>query len=55
MALREYAWKGHTYRFEESEAPEGAIPLTARKAAKAPSDKAAKAPANKARTPRAKR
>ena len=56
MALKEYAWNGYTWQFEETEAPEGAIPLGARapKAARAASNKARRAPANKVRSPRGK-
>lgn len=50
MALKEYVWRGHTFQFEESEAPADAVLLKAEK----PANKAAK-PANKARTPRTKR
>lgn len=46
MALKEYEWNGRTYRFEESEAPEGAKPVQA-KQAKAPANKARRAPAKK--------
>lgn len=57
MALKEYAYQGRTYQFEESEAPEGAVELRPRdaKAAQAPADKAARKPANKARSPRARK
>lgn len=46
MALKEYEWRGHTYRFEETEAPADAKPVQA-KQAKAPANKARKAPAAK--------
>lgn len=57
MALKEYAYQGRTYQFEESEAPEGAVELLPRnaKASQAPADKAARRPTNKARTARAKK
>ena len=48
MALKEYAWRGHTFQFEESEAPVDAVLVCK---AQQPANKAAK-PANKARTPR---
>lgn len=31
MALKEYEWRGSTWRFEESDAPEGAKPVSKRK------------------------
>ena len=52
MALKEYVWNGHTWQFEETEAPEGAV-LVERKAATAQNK--ARKPANKARSPRAKK
>lgn len=38
MALKQYEWNGGTWQFEESEAPEGAVEVKAKK------------PANKTRT-----
>ena len=46
MALKEYEWRGRTYRWEEGEQPEDAKPVQA-KQAKAPANKARKAPVSK--------
>lgn len=52
MALKEFHWRGHTWQFEESEAPADAIPVQAK--AKPAANKARK-PVNKARAPRSKK
>ena len=41
--LREYQWRGHTWQFDDADAPADAVPLTPRKASpsKAPSRKVA--------------
>lgn len=47
MALKDYSWRGYTWRFEEKDAPADAVPVE--KAEKPAANKAAKQPANKAR------
>lgn len=56
MALKEYIWRGHTWRFEESEAPEGAVPVTrpAAKSRRPAANKKAATPRDKGRAAAAK-
>ena len=54
MALKEYYWRGHTWQFDEADAPSDAVLKAPEKAAKPTSNKKASMPANKARTPRTK-
>ena len=49
MALKNYAWRGFTWQFEESEAPADAVPVE-QKAAKPAANKAEKPAANKSRS-----
>ena len=53
MALKNYSWRGYTWRFEEKDAPADAVPVE--KAAKPAADKAAKPAANKTRKPATKK
>lgn len=46
MALREYAWRGRTWQFDEDAVPDGAVPV---KPARAKGEEKKAEPANKAR------
>mgnify|MGYP006872989336 CR=1 FL=1 len=48
MALRNYSWRGNTWQFEESEAPDGAVPVEAERRERPAESKKAATP-NKAR------